>query len=181
MTISRSVAFIIRSLLLFGFWLLLLEPDAFSLAAIGLDWAVGAVTAGGAALLSLRLLPPGSGAPRPWPLLRFVLRFLKQSLLGGLDVARRALDPRLPLALGFVHQHTVLPPGTGRALFGALTSQTPGTLAVDAGRPGEVLYHCLDVRQDVAGSLAADEALFVQALFPQLGAAGAAGRVEDRS
>jgi multicomponent Na+:H+ antiporter subunit E len=171
MSLHRSIAFAIRSVLLFGFWLLLLEPDSFSVAAIGIDWAVGALAAAGAALLSLRLLPPGQGAPRPWPLLRLLLRFLTQSLLAGLDVARRALDPRLPLSPGLIRHRTGLPPGPGRALFGALTSQVPGTLAVESKRPGELLYHCLDVRQDVARGLAADEALYLK-----VSAGGGAGR-----
>jgi multicomponent Na+:H+ antiporter subunit E len=162
MSSYRLIAFVLRSALLFGFWLLLLEPGSFSLAAIGVDLAVGAVAAVCAALLSLRLLPPGRGAPRPLPLLRLVMRFLMQSLVAGLDVARRALDPRLPLHPGLVRHRTALPPGTGQALFGALTSQVPGTLAVRSERSGELLYHCLDLRQDVARGLAADEAMFLR-------------------
>jgi len=162
-------------MLLLGLWLLLLEPESWSVPMIGLDWTVGAVAAVGAALLSLRLLPPSFQTPRPWPLLRLALRFLTQSVLAGLDVTRRALDPRLPLRPALVHQPTRLPHGMARALFGALTSQVPGTLAVDIDAPGELLYHCLDQHQDVGRSLAADEALFLA-----VSGAGRSGRRERR-
>lgn len=157
-------AFVLRVLLLFGFWLLLLEPDFLSLADTGLDWAVGALAAMAGARLSLRLLPPASRALRPWPLLRFMLRYLGQSLVGGADVARRALDPRLPVDPGLLRQPTALPGGMSRALFSAVTSQVPGTLAVGSDDDEYLRYHCLDQGQDVAGGLARDEALFLQIL-----------------
>lgn len=158
----RSVSFAVRSLLLFGFWLLLFQPESWSIAVIGVDWAVGGVTSIGAALLSLRLLPTSSQAPRPWPLLRFGLRFLTQSLIAGVDVARRALDPRLPLDPGLLCQPTGLPRGTARALFGAAASQVPGTLAVAVDDDDGLLFHCLDRGRDVAAGLATDEALFLR-------------------
>jgi hypothetical protein len=71
----RLRAFIFRTLLLFGFWLLLLEPESLALAVMGVDWAVGALAALAAAALSLRLLPPARSAPRLRPLLRHLLRF----------------------------------------------------------------------------------------------------------
>lgn len=164
MPLLRPRAFVIRSLLLFGFWLLLLEPESLAPAAIGVDWAVGALTALAAAALSLRLLPPAPRAPRLPALLRYLLRFLVQSLLAGLDVARRALDPRLPIDPGLLRQPTSLPPGAVRTLFGALTSQVPGTLAVDLDDPGRLLYHCLHSPQDAARGLTVDEALFRRVL-----------------
>ncbi len=172
----RSVSFAVRSLLFFGFWLLLLQPKSWSMAVIGVDWAVGAVTALGAALLSLRLLPPSSRAPRPWPLLRFALRFVTQSVVAGVDVARRALDPRLPLDPGLLVQPTTLPRGTARALFGAAASQVPGTLAVAADDDDDLLFHCLDRGRDVAAGLARDEALFLRIARAKVGTARVARR-----
>ena len=160
----RLRAFIIRTVLLFGFWLLLLEPESVAPAAIGIDWAVGALAALAAAALSLRLLPPARRALRLWPLLRYLLRFLVQSLLAGLDVARRALDPRLPVHPSLLQRPTALPPGTSRTLFGALSSQMPGTLTVDLEKPERLLYHCLDRPDRAAWGLAADEALFCELL-----------------
>lgn len=160
MPLDRSRALVARSLLLFGFWMLLLQPDSLAPADVGVDWLVGALASVGAGLLSLRLLPPVRRRPHPGPLLRYLLRFWVQSLLGGLDVARRALDPRLPVDPGLLRQPTALPGGISRALFGAVTSQVPGTLAVGAGEPRHLLYHCLDQGQDVTRALATDEALF---------------------
>lgn len=173
MALHRSRAFLARTALLFGFWLLLLQPDSLLPARIGLDWLVGVPGAFAAAWVSLRLLPPAPPGLRlrSWALLRYALRFMVQSLVAGLDVARRALDPRLPLEPGLLHQPTALDGAAHRAVFAALTSQVPGTLAVDLDEPGRLLYHCLDRRQDAAGGLAADEALFREAL----GIAGATG------
>ena len=174
MTLHRPIGFVLRSMLLFGLWLLLLEPESFALGDIGPDWAVGAVTAGCAALLSMRLLPPARHQLRLWPLLRFVVRFLVQSLLAGLGVARRALDPRLPVAPGLLRQPTALPEGTLRALFGAVSSQVPGTICVDSAGRDLLLYHCLDQGPEAARALAADEALLLKALGQ--GDSGAAER-----
>lgn len=164
MTRHRLAAGATRFLLLFAFWLLLLSPESLSPAAIGLDLAVGAIAAAAAALFSLRLTPPSVRTPRPWLLFRLLLRFLWQSLIGGLDVARRALDPRMPMTPGIIRHQTRMRSGPARALFGALTSQVPGTLAIGSEQTGELLYHCLDPDPGVAHSLATDEALFRAAL-----------------
>lgn len=161
MTARRSFTFALRLALFFGLWLLLLEPEDFSRSAIGADWAVGLAAAAGAALLSLRLLPPMRCALRPWPLLKFAGRFMTQSFLGGLDVARRALDPRPLSTPGLISRRTSLRPGRGRTLFGALTSQLPGSIALGSDQPGDMLYHCLDPSPSVARGLAEDETLFL--------------------
>jgi multicomponent Na+:H+ antiporter subunit E len=160
----RIRAFFARLLLFFGFWLLLLEPESLALSEVGAGVLVGVCAAVAAALLSLRLLPPARRAPRPWPLFQFLLRFAAQSVVAGLDLARRALDPRLPLAPGLLRLPTALPDGTGRAVFGAMTGQVPGTMPVGGGEPDHLLIHCLDRHQDVARAYAADEALFLRAL-----------------
>jgi multicomponent Na+:H+ antiporter subunit E len=51
---------------------------------------------------SLRLLPPGQGRVAPMALARLALRFFRQSLVAGWDIAWRALNPRLLLRPGFV-------------------------------------------------------------------------------
>jgi multicomponent Na+:H+ antiporter subunit E len=158
------ISFTFRCTLLFGFWLLLLEPEHLDLGSIAVDWAVGAIAAVLAALLSLRLLPPLATTPRPWPSVRFLSRFLFQSLGAALDVTRRAFDPRLPVRPCLLRQPTRLPGGGVRALFGALTSQVPGTLAVDSGERDRLLYHCLDRPEYAARELAKDEALFLKAI-----------------
>jgi multicomponent Na+:H+ antiporter subunit E len=81
-----------------------------------------------------------------------------------MDVARRALDPRLPIRPGFVAYATRLPRGLRRNTFATLTSLLPGT--VPAGeQDGHLLYHCLDVEQPIIAELAAEEAALVRALY----------------
>lgn len=156
------ISFTTRAGMLFGFWLLLLQPHSVALSAMGADWAVGALAAAGTARLSLRLLPPRRRLPRAWPLLKFLARFGVQSLLGGVEVARRALDPRPGrMKPGLIHYPTSLHSESRRALFGALTSQVPGTLAVGSGQMNDMTYHCLSPNEAIARGLATDEALFM--------------------
>jgi multicomponent Na+:H+ antiporter subunit E len=145
-----------RGVLLLGFWVVLIGPAP-------LDLAVGAITAAAAAYISLRLLPPLRTRPRIAALPGMVLRFLAQSVLAGLNVARLAFAPRLPLRLGYVRYAVGFRPGNGRNAFAALTSLLPGT--VPAGEDdASLLYHCLDVDQPVAEELAAEEAALRRAL-----------------
>jgi multicomponent Na+:H+ antiporter subunit E len=92
-----------------------------------------------------------------------LLRFAIQSIIAGIDVARRALDPRMPLRPGFVNYPVRFPPGATRNTFTTLTSLLPGT--VPAGyQNGQIVYHCLDINQPVVSQLAAEEAALAQAL-----------------
>jgi multicomponent Na+:H+ antiporter subunit E len=82
----------------------------------------------------------------------FFLFFLRSSMAGGLDVARRVLDPRLPVSPGFVVYRTKLPHGPGRVLFVNVISLLPGT--VSAGLEGERLtVHALDAESAVDTAL----------------------------
>jgi multicomponent Na+:H+ antiporter subunit E len=126
------------------------------------DLIAGAVAALVASWASLHLLRPGTSRVRPAALVRLVLHFLLQSVVAGVDVARRALDPRLPLNPGFVAYPTHLPPGLGRNMFTALTSLLPGTVPTGSAGKGGLLIHCLDVGQPVAAQLAKEEALFAR-------------------
>lgn len=113
---------------------------------------------------SLRLLEPGSSRRSLPAMARLALLFLYQSVVAGVDVARRALDPRLPLRPGFVIYPTGLSRGVRRNVFTTLTSLLPGT--VPAGEEnGRIVYHCLDVGQPVVAELAAEEAALVRALY----------------
>ena len=88
----HAVSFLNRSMILALLWIVLTGSATDAL-------PYGAVAVVVAAALSLRLYPadrPGVGA---WRVAVFLPRFLVQSVLGGLDVARRAFDPRLPAEL----------------------------------------------------------------------------------
>ena len=148
--ISRAAGF-------FGFWLVLTGADSGDLAA-------GALAAVAATWASLRLMPAQQWNLRPIKLAGFVLHFLRQSIAAGIDVAWRALDPRLPLRPGFVVYQSHLPPGTKRDAFCAIMSLMPGTLPCGSAEGDGLLIHCLDVTQPVAEQLAAEETLCMQTL-----------------
>ena len=125
--------------------------------------AIGALTAVAAAWVSVRLLPPSMLGLRPLALLALVPHFLWQSLVAGIDVARRAFSPRLRLAPGFVRYRPGLPRGAARNAFTGYTALLPGT--VPCGEDGEdVIYHCLDIAQPIGAQLAAEERRLARAL-----------------
>jgi multicomponent Na+:H+ antiporter subunit E len=128
------------------------------------DLPAAAVAVAAATFVSLRLLPPGQFRLSPLGLARLVLRFLVQAVIAGVDVARRALDPRLPLRPGFVTYAPRLPPGNARDAFCALASLMPGTLPADTNADGTLLVHCLDIGQPAAEQMALEEARFMRAL-----------------
>ena len=146
-----------RAACFFGFWLIL---SGFSPA----DIFVGALAAIAATWASLRLLPPGRWTFRPLALAGFTLRFVRQSIGAGIDVAWRALDPRMPLRPGLVVYQSRLPPGPTRDAFCTLTSLLPGTLPCGSDEEGSLLIHCLDVAQPVVEQLKEEEVLFVRVL-----------------
>ena len=126
------------------------------------DVLVGSASAAVATWASLRLLPPASRWPRPLALAKLVVRFVWQSVVAGADVARRALDPALPLRPGFRDCPLGVPAGTARSAFCALSSLMPGSLVVGAA-PGALQVHCLDASQDVPAQIRAEERLFLAA------------------
>ena len=99
--------------------------------------------------------------------------FLRESVRGGFDVARRALRPRLPLEPGVVRFTTRLADGSPRLVFAGLISLLPGTLVL--GLNGNVLHvHVLDAGPRAEAGLRTLEDR-VGALFKP--AAGAVGEV----
>jgi multicomponent Na+:H+ antiporter subunit E len=129
------------------------------------DLVVGALTAAAATWVSLRLLPPDAGRVRLAVLATRLPRFLWQSVRAGIDVARRAFAPSMPLAPGFATYRTGLPRGLARNTFATITSLVPGTVPADDGDDG-ILYHCLDTGQPVLDDLAVEERTYAPALIP---------------
>lgn len=128
------------------------------------DIPAATIAVAAATWTSLRLLEPGTSRRSPLAIFQLALLFLYHSVVAGADVARRALDPRLPLRPGFIAYPTRLPRGQRRNVFATLTSLLPGT--VPAGEEdAQLLYHCLDVEQPVVAALAAEEAALVRALY----------------
>jgi len=135
------------------------------------DVAPGLGAAALAAWASLRLMPPDAvgGSVRWLEALRLFARFVRVSVVAGLDVARRALAPQMRLSPGYVHYRAQLPPSDARSLFLAMTSQMPGTIPSGTGPTGTIAYHCLDASQPVASQLAEEEARLLAALGGALG------------
>jgi multicomponent Na+:H+ antiporter subunit E len=147
----------VRALLYFGVWIVIDQSARPS------HLLVGALASVAAAWVSVTLLPPAGGSVRLGALVRLLPRFLWQSLVAGVDVARRAFDPRLPLNPGLVVYRPQLPPGSARSLFTAYTSLLPGTVPCGDG-DGGVVYHCLDISQPIVEQLAAEEARLSRAI-----------------
>jgi multicomponent Na+:H+ antiporter subunit E len=138
------------------------------------DLAPGLAAAALATWASLRLMPPDSSGSRVrWPAaLRLLAHFAKVSVIAGLDVARRALMPRMRLDPGLVLYRPQLPPSDARSLFQAITGQMPGTIPSGTVAPDSIVYHCLDSSQPVARQLAVEESRLLDALGGSLGSAG---------
>lgn len=128
-------------LLFFAFlWFVLTEGESGS-------WIVGGPTVLLAALASLALPSPASWRWRPAGAARFVPYFLRQSLRGGFDVSRRALDPRLPLQPALVRHPLRLPPGPWRIFFANTVNLLPGTLSAEL-EEDRIIVHVLDAGPD---------------------------------
>ena len=154
---SDKRSWLVRTVAFLGFWLILFGLDP-------ADFAVAVTASVVATWVSLWLLPPGQLKVSPVALTEFVLRFLYKSTAAGIEVAWRALDPRLPLRPGFVVYRTHLPPGVARSAFCTETSLLPGTLSCGSDEEGALAIHCLDVTRPAVEQLAAEEALFTRAL-----------------
>jgi multicomponent Na+:H+ antiporter subunit E len=130
------------------------------------DLLAGLAAAGLATWCSLVLLPPlrGPGGVRPLLLVRLVLWFVWVSVLAGLDIARRAFSPALPLAPGWLVYSSRLPRDVPRNLFTSMASLMPGTLCTGTDDSGALIFHCLDVAQPVASQLADEEGRLIAAL-----------------
>ena len=124
---------------------------------------LGAVTALAASRISLFLSPPQGWRPRPMALVLFALRFLRQSVIAGTDIAWRALTPAMPLRPGFVLHRTGLPPGHARGVFRMLASLLPGSLPAGPEVENAVPVHLLDTGRPALAELAAEEARFTWA------------------
>ena len=135
---------IVSRVLLFSLvWWVLSEGNAESV------W-IGVAAVSFAVIVSAMLLPP---VPLIWhELFMFVPFFLWRSLQGGVDVARRAFHPRLPITPELLDYPLRLPPGLPRVMLANIVSLLPGTLSATLNR--EVLkIHVLDGEAALLASL----------------------------
>lgn len=83
----------------------------------------------------------------------FIPFFFKHSLLGAIDVSRRALQPSLPLAPVLAEYPLQIPEGDARTLLINIISLLPGTLSADV-HGDRLLVHVLDKKTDYGNELA---------------------------
>lgn len=130
-----------RILVFVALWWVLSEGD-------GSSWVFGVPFVVFASVASLRLTPK-----RDWRLqlvsaVRFGWFFATQSVVGGVDVALRALRPSMPLEPAFVEYPVRLPTEAARVLLANTVSLLPGTLS--SGLEGTTLImHVLDHTQPI--------------------------------
>ena len=78
-------------------------------------------------------------------LLLYLVLLLRDILISALDVARRVVDPRLPLATGIIAVEIQDESEVMAALSAHAITITPGELVVDFDDAHRMYVHCLDV------------------------------------
>ncbi len=140
----RPKVWLLRLVLFSLLWWVLTDGAAGS-------WLVGVPIILLATLVSVRLMPALSWSV-PGMLL-FVPYFLWHSMRGGVDVARRAMHPQLPISPALFDYRFRLPPGLPRVFMANIVSLLPGTLSVEID--SEILrVHVLDEAGDTTQELA---------------------------
>lgn len=146
MTLTYMRRLLVRWAVIGAIWWIISEGDGSSL------W-LGALVALAGAALSLSLRPDGVPGLSPLGALRFAGYFVVNSVLGGVDVAMRALKPSMPIDPRFVSYPLRLTNVSARVLFANTLSLLPGTLSVQLA--GDTLVvHGLDCSGDVIGGIA---------------------------
>lgn len=160
-SVKGTGAFVGHALALFGLWLVLTEG---AVAPIAASLIVAP------ALLAAFLLgrPPGARL-RLVGLLRFIPFFLWESLRGGIDVAWRALNPRMPLAPALVEYPLRLTDRRERVLLANVLSLVPGTASAELGKD-RIRLHVLDVRLPIERTVRRAEANVAAVFGHALGA-----------
>lgn len=161
LSVWRFGALVRRAVILSAGWWILSEGDA---SAAGF----GALCVLLAFAVSLWL--PASPAPTYNVIgcVRYGLTFLEGSVVGGVDVARRALTPGRSLSPALIRYPLGLAEGAGRQLFMATLSLMPGTLSADLEHDMLVVHVLVDERQSVLAQLRTLEARVASALGERL-------------
>jgi multicomponent Na+:H+ antiporter subunit E len=107
------------------------------------SWWLSVLLIAAAIASSYVVVGPGYRRWHPLAMARFGGFFAVQSLLGGVDVARRAFDPRMPIKPGFVHHELHVPSELSEVLIADTASLLPGTVGVEL-EDGGLTLHVLD-------------------------------------
>lgn len=168
---ARRLVSVLSRLVLFALlWWAMTEGDPTT-------WAYAVVVVPAAVATSYALMPhrlrsAGAGRlRRAWAFVRLCGWFLRRSLSGGLDVARRALSRRVDLDPGYVRCPMRLPPGAGQVVVADLMNLMPGSLSValdqDAQDVDALVLHVLDVSLPIPATVAElEEQVAVVAALP---------------
>jgi len=119
------------------------------------SWLIGVPVVMLATSVSMVIQPPSTWSAIG--LVRFIPFFLWHSLHGGVDVARRALHPRLPISPQIVEHRWRLPPGLPRVFMANTVSLLPGTLSAELDEK-RLCVHVLDKTGVFAAQLSNVEA-----------------------
>ncbi|XXF76958.1 Na+/H+ antiporter subunit E [Myxococcaceae bacterium GXIMD 01537] len=126
---------LLRVLFLCAAWWALCDGDLSSL-----RFGIPVLVVGAA--VSFFLSPPREAGWTLLGLVRFAAFFLAGSVHGGFDVARRALQPSLPISPVFVRYSLRIPPGPPQTLYRITLSLMPGTVNADI-LGNELVVHAL--------------------------------------
>lgn len=126
-------AWVVSTLLLTAFWLLLVNEVSVAQTLLGLLLGV-AVTAVDAAFR-----PQGPAVRRIGAAVQLLLVFVYDILIANLAVARAALSPRLSIRPQLVRVPLDLDQPGPAALLAAMVTLTPGTVSVELDLAGRVL------------------------------------------
>lgn len=126
-------------------WLVLAGTDP-------LSWIIGVPAVLFAAYAATRLSTLVGADPKPLQLLAFGPFFVWESILGGIDVARRVLGPRLRIDPALVSYRPRLRDPAAQVVFLDTISLLPGTLSADF-RAGVAEVHALDGDASVVAGL----------------------------
>jgi multicomponent Na+:H+ antiporter subunit E len=142
---SKLLRWTTRLVLFALLWLVLVGTDPVS-------WIVGVPAVLLASYAAARLSTLVGADPRPLRLIAFVPFFVWESVLGGVDVARRVLAPRLRIDPALVSYRPRLKDPAAQVVFLDTISLLPGTLSADI-RKGLVQIHALDSDQAMVAGL----------------------------
>jgi len=77
----------------------------------------------------------------------FIFNFFIEMAVANIDVARRVIDPRLPIKPGIIKYKMKVKNSFARVLLANSITLTPGTLSIEMN--DDTLYiHCIDVKDD---------------------------------
>ncbi len=117
------------------------------------SWWLAALLIGGATASSYTVTGPSPRRWHPGGLARFAWFFAYQSLVGGVDVARRAFSPSMPIKPGYLRMRLRADGEAARVMIADTASLLPGTVVVMLDEH-ELLVHALDTDLPIRETLA---------------------------